>query len=419
MSRDAEVIVVGAGPGGAAAAARLALAGRRVLLLESAAFPRDKVCGDVLLPELDSLLAQINTGLGALAPDAHFISGCGFTSPSGHRVSGDFCDARGDVHPWRVLPRMKFDHRLALHAQRCGVELREGHRVRDVVWDARAKLNTVHVSTDRGEAELSAPIIIGADGAASRVARSRAMRPNAGDHHRNLCVTLRTYADWKNPQPHFEVITDRAIGMGCGWIVPGPCGRANVGIGVIGYDRQTQSAPLHAELKRLLGHRVDLSAAPAPVGWQIPFGDLRRKAAADGVLLVGDAAGFADPFTGHGIQTAIHSGLLAALAADDALSCGNLLASGPALQRYERAWKRNLGHDFLLGQWLQRAMQCAYGRPWLLDFVVGRAATSRRWADRFMGLIGHATRKNLVFRPGFVLDFIRSDAGWRPHRKET
>src|SRR5436190_2233697 len=106
LAADADVIVVGAGPGGSAAAARLALLGRRVLLLEAATFPRDKVCGDVLLPELDVLLAAIHINLRQLAPEARENKGCIYTAPSGRRITGEMCDARGEVHPWRVLPRL-------------------------------------------------------------------------------------------------------------------------------------------------------------------------------------------------------------------------------------------------------------------------------------------------------------------------
>jgi hypothetical protein len=63
-------------------------------------------------------------------------------------------------------------------------------------------------------------------------------------------------------------------------------------------------------------------------------------------------------------------------------------------------------------------MECAYARPWLLDLIVNRAAQNSRWADRFMGLIGHATRKTQVFRPEFILDFIRPDARWHSLNKE-
>jgi geranylgeranyl reductase family protein len=414
---DADVIVVGAGPGGSAAAARLALLGRRVTLLEAAAFPRDKVCGDVLLPELDSLLAAIGLDLRRLAPEAREIKGCVYTAPGGRRIAGEMCDARGEIHPWRALPRLLFDQRLALHAQRCGAELREEQRVMDVEWRPEPGCNSVRVRTRDGVIRLRAPLVIGADGAASRVAHSRGLRPNAADRRANRCVTLRTYVPWVDAQPYFEVITDRALVAGCGWIVPGPYGKANVGVGVIGYDRATRVAPLRAELERLLGGRVDLASAPAPAGWQIPFGDLRRRATADGLLLVGDAAGFADPFTGHGIHTAVHSGLLAAEAADAALASGDLRAAAPPLAGYERAWRRRLGGDFFIGQWLQRLMQRAHATPWLLDLIVGRAAHSRRWADRFMGLIGHAIPKTHVLRPGFTLDFIRSDADWRPPRE--
>lgn len=415
---DADVIVVGAGPGGSAAAARLALLGRRVLLLEAAAFPRDKVCGDVLLPEIGALLSAIRTDLRTLAPDARCLGGCVYTAPGGQRITGEMRDAHGIVRPWRILPRLVFDHRLAEHACRCGAQLREEHRVVEVEWEPERDRNVVHIRTPGGTVTLTAPVVIGADGATSRVARSRGLRPSAADCSANLCVALRAYVPWTDAQPSFEVITDRALGAGCCWIVPGPDGRANVGVGLIDPGRESRVGSLHAHLERVLGGRVDFTQASSPAGWQLPFGDLRRRAAADGLLLVGDAAGFVDPFTGHGIHTAIHSGLLAGQAADEALATGNVRASAPAFRAYERAWKRHFGRDFLLGHWLQWTMRRVHASPWMIELIVNRAAHNRRWADRFMGLVGHAIPKTHILRPGFLLDFIRSDAAWR-HRQQV
>ena len=110
---NAEVIVVGAGPGGSVAASALARRGRRVLLLEACSFPRDKVCGDVLLPQVDLALCAIGTSLAALASDAQEIHGGMYTTPGGRRIVGNFCDVRGFLHFWRVLPRRVFDQRLA------------------------------------------------------------------------------------------------------------------------------------------------------------------------------------------------------------------------------------------------------------------------------------------------------------------
>ncbi len=137
IAESCEVVVVGAGPAGSSAAARLARLGRSVLLLEAQRFPRDKVCGDVLLPELEPLLQTLGTSFSDLAPEAQVLTGCRYTTAGGRRVTGSFRDAAGEIHPWRILPRRLFDHRLAGHAVTCGAELREEHRLLDVDWNGR------------------------------------------------------------------------------------------------------------------------------------------------------------------------------------------------------------------------------------------------------------------------------------------
>src|SRR5262249_16824291 len=156
---------------------------------------------------LDLLLADIRLDLRRLAPEAREIKGCVYTAPGGRRVAGEMCDARGETRPWRVLPRLLFDQRLALHAQPRGAGLREGQRVRDVTGRGERGCSSVRARTRDGIVILRAPLVIGADGAASRVAHSRGLRPNAADRRANRCVTLRTYVPWADAQSYFEVIT--------------------------------------------------------------------------------------------------------------------------------------------------------------------------------------------------------------------
>ncbi len=380
-----------------------------MVLLDAAGFPRDKVCGDVLLPEVDGSLSRVGTSLEAIAPDALSLDGCRYVSASGRRIQGGFCDARGTVHPWRILPREKLDARLAAHAVSCGAELRQEHRLVRLRRHGEGRFSRLQIDTPRGIETLDARVVIGADGAASRVARESGIRPPAarGSRGNDLYVGMRAYADWPEGDRYLTVITDRELMPGCCWIVPQPDGRANIGVGMVEVDRRARGVKLRRRLERLLRQHVDLDSVRDVEGWLLPGGHDGRRVVADGVMLVGDAAGFVDPFTGHGIHNAMSSGVDAAALADRAIAAGDLSTAGP-MGDFERVWRRRMLTEFRLGRLLQRF----HARPGLVDLAVARAAASRRWADRFMGLMGHAVAKTEILRPGFLWDFVRPAGDW-------
>ena len=411
---DLDVVVVGAGPAGSLAAARLADLGRRVVLLEAASFPRDKVCGDVLLPEVEDSLARVGTGLDEVAPDALRLDGCRYVSAAGRRMEGAFRDGRGALRPWRILPRRDLDARLARHAVGRGAELRQRHRLIGLEWRPRAGVSRLRVATPAGVETMTARLVVGADGAASRVAREAGLRP-ASDRadRRDLYVGMRAYVDWPRDDRYLTIIADRQLMPGCCWIVPQPGGRANVGLGMVESDRRARGVKLRRRLEALLGEHADPATVRDVDGWTLPGGHAGRRTVADGVVLVGDAAGLVDPFTGHGIHNAMASALDAAELADAAIRSGDTSAAGP-IAGFERAWRRRLLTEFRLGALLQRF----HARPGLVDLAVARAAASRRWADRFMGLVGHAVPKTEVLRPGFLLDLVRPSGDWPPRAPE-
>ena len=403
-----EVAVVGAGPAGSLAAARLARLGRSVVLLEAAGFPREKVCGDVLLAEVEGSLARVGTSLEAIAGDGWLLHGCRYLAAGGRRMEGDFRDAGGAVHPWRILPRRKLDARLAAHAVACGAELRENHRLLGLRWRPERGVSRLRIATPAGVETLEARLVIGADGVSSRVARETGLRP-ASDRadRRDLYVGIRAYADWPEDDRYLTVIADRELVPGCCWVVPQAGGRANIGVGMVEADRRTRGVDLGQRLERLLGRQVDLETAHHLQGWALPGGHGGRRAVADGAILVGDATGLVDPFTGHGIHNALSSALDAAELADEAIREGDTSAAGP-IGAFERAWRRRLLGELRLGSLLQRF----HARPGLVDLAVARATSSRRWADRFMGLMGHAVPKAEILRPGFLLDMVRPSGDW-------
>ncbi len=393
-----QIVIVGAGPAGSSAAARLGALGHSVLLLEARRFPRDKVCGDVLLPELEPLLNTLGTSLSDLAPDARVLTGCCYTTAAGRRVTGSFRDAEGTIRPWRILPRRLFDQRLAAHAVARGAELREQHRLVEIDWDGCR--NRLRIATPGGERWIETPLVIGADGAKSRVARSRGLRPRGAASETDLIVALRTYVPWRNHEPVFEAIIRREFLRGCCWIVPGPGGLANVGVGVIARDRRRRGLNLRSALVKHLGSRVDLEAAPPPAGWQLPLGSKRQPAITEGALLVGDAAGLIDPFTGHGIHHAIESGIAAATAARAALAATSHREQQRALESSYRPFLRGkLARELRLGTWLLRV----HSQSFLIERFMGHLARHPVARDRVMGLVGHAIRK----RDAFTLTFLR------------
>lgn len=404
-ARSAEVVVVGAGPGGSVAAACLALAGRSVLLLEAKQFPRHKVCGDVLLPELDESLARIGTSLSALAPDALVLDGCRYLGARGHRATGRFVDADGRPRPWRILARRDFDARLAAHAVRCGADLRQRHRLLGLEWNAATRLNRLTVATPEGVIRWTTPLVVGADGGASRVARDRGLRHPVAQPERGLGVTLRGYVDWPAEDRLATVIGRRDLAPGWAWIVPQAGGRANVGVGMIETDRRARSVRLRHQLRRLLSeHAPSAGAVSALEGWQLPTNRLARRPAADGVVLIGDAASLTDPFTGHGIQNAMRSGVIAAELVERALASGDTRAGSGPLGLYARSLRAELGIELRLATALQRF----HARPALVDLALARAAANPRWADRLMGLAGHSLPRSEILTPSFWWDFVRS-----------
>jgi menaquinone-9 beta-reductase len=305
----ADVAVIGAGPAGSAAALVLARAGARVALVDKTRFPRDKACGDLVGPRGMQVLHDLGVRLAGAEP----VGDMRVVGPTGRSVRLP-CRA-GRTYPGHgvALPRVVLDQTLreaALDAGCVGHTGRAGAQLRD---DGRLAGFELSDGT-----KLHADVVIGADGAMSRVASAAGLV----DAPRVLWgFALRSYLDASVDLPTI-VLWDEARWRGFpgyGWVFPGPGGRANlgVGVGVLG-DR---AAAGHAG--RSLGafvavlHRFGLldHAARLPAerlgGW-LKMGMVGTVPARGRVLLAGDAAGLVNPLQGEGISEAMLSGHSAA-----------------------------------------------------------------------------------------------------------
>jgi geranylgeranyl reductase family protein len=386
------VIVVGAGPAGCAAAIALRRRGVSVLVLDRAVFPRDKVCGDVILPQAREALAALGVDVSEIAPRAYACTGARYFASGGTEINGLFRDTRGELRPWWLLKRVVFDEWLMNTARSMGARVLEGWSVRGLLRSETGAVTGVCARSPDGELQsLPARAVVGADGAGSIVARESRLSSRPDDH---TCVAVRTYATGVSlPEPYVEVFTTRQTLPGCAWIVPVGRDECNVGLGVLKrsrchpaelFDQVRERIPQFAA--RLAGARL------GPLqGWMLPGASQRRPLSGDGFVLAGDAGAMVDPFTGHGIHCALVAGRLVGDVLAGALAAGDLSAA--ALSQYDTRFRALLGPELDAGFALQRM----HSRASLVKPLVQASHLHAGLRRLFIALLGHAdSRRQLL-----------------------
>ncbi len=326
--RDPEVIVVGAGPGGSAAAYFLARRGRRVLLLDRQTFPRDKSCGDGLTRAAARLLAEM--GLFAeLAQRAPAIGGVrAFVKGKGSR---DFRYPPGLAHPDHglVVPRLQLDDAVCRRAVAAGAELRQACAANRLLWSGD---QVVGVETESAGLRqvYRAPVVIAADGATSRLARQAGLvatpPEEMGFAIRGYYAGLEGLTDLLEIYLPLLDATDQYLLPSYGWVFPTGPGTANIGVGLFNRVAGSNVREIFTRFLDELRQRDERFAGLQPAGaWQgapLRFDFSPQACARPGLLLVGDAAGMISPFTGEGISYALEAGEIAAETIDEGLARG-------------------------------------------------------------------------------------------------
>lgn len=400
MRRDADVVVVGAGPAGSSLAARLAGSGARVLLLDERTFPRSKPCGDCVSPGARPLLEELGVAADLAATDAAALEGWRIRTPGGRWFEGRFgVDGTGAPVTGPALPRRDLDALLLSAAARAGARVRQGVRVVDLVRED-GRVTGVRVrDREGGEETLAARLVAGADGLRSTVAR-RLGGVRRGPRGR-LAVVAR-YEDGPDPgEPPSGAM--RLSGEGCLGMAPLGGGRWNVTVVV----PRGRARALAADRDRFLAARLaDYGVADRMVGARRtgeleitgPFETSPVRTTAPGALLVGDAAGYFDPFTGQGIFRALAGARLAAACALEVLGTPGAAvpggAAGPpgggeageeaALLRYER----ELGRLCDPSRRVQRLIDLVLSRRALVEPAARLLARAPGLADLLVRVTG-------------------------------
>jgi geranylgeranyl reductase family protein len=305
---EAEIVVVGAGPAGAACALRLASAGHDVLLVDQSAFPRDKPCGDGLTRSALTELSLL--GFDDLIASRPAIEGLRIMSGSGSPEYRPY-NTRMTA---RCIPRALLDERLLTSALHVGARFRQA-RVDRVMPDERHPCVALADSGRSDQPTIRAKLVIAADGATSRVARELGW-PRQGNSPTAYAVRAYFESDCEL-EPVFDIYLPLKLGNrrfpGYGWVFPVEPLVANIGVGywrggTVGAPPRIREAlncfvqQLQQMTARHLGAfeiRSPLFGSPLGVQFDVD------RCEADGVLMVGDAARTTDPATGEGIAYAL------------------------------------------------------------------------------------------------------------------
>ncbi|GIJ33342.1 geranylgeranyl reductase family protein [Micromonospora sediminimaris] len=416
VENDADVIVVGAGPGGSATAYHLARHGVRVLLLEKTEFPREKVCGDGLTPRAVRQLIRMGVDT---SPEAGWLHNRGLrVIGGGVRLELDWPDLASFPNYGLVRTRLDFDDLLAQRAVSAGAKLRTSVNVIGPVLDGDGRVIGVQGEDgpDKAPVTFHAPLVVAADGVSGRFPLALGL---AKREDRPIGVAVRRYyrSEARHDDDYLESWLElRAKGTnellpGYGWIFGLGDGRVNVGLGIL----NSSSAFGKTNYRRLLtdwlantppewGMTDEVNAEGSILGAALPMGFNRVPHYTRGVMLVGDSGGMVNPFNGEGIAYAMESGELAAEVAVQALARPAGAERERALMAYPQELKTRFGGYYRLGgvfvkligrpEIMRVATKHGMPHPTLMRFVLKLLAnlTDPRGGDAMDRVINAMTR---------------------------
>ena len=396
IPNDCDVMVIGSGPAGSACATRLASQGLDVLLVDQQVHPRDKICGDALIP--DALSALRRLGLyDQVMQQAHQLHHLTLFGPHSGPLNIPASVA--------VMPRRLLDNMLCQAAVRAGARLLAPLKfVFPMVQDGRVV--GAQLQDHQGQAlQIRAKWLILATGAQPHPLQAVGLclrREPSG-------IALRGYirhAGLTSEITSMQFVCKKALGRGYGWIFPGPDDVFNVGVGLILDNLKTSKPdrPVQRNLHQLFQAFCDSHAPAAQLvregDWVQPLrgAPLRcslqgAEVARSGLLVTGEAVGSTYSLTGEGIGKALETGMLCA----DALLAGGRAVPDAATDlsvcTQYRASLQALSPRYEV---YERANQI-YTHPWLMDLLIWRARRSPRVLQHMSGLINETSDPARLF----------------------
>jgi flavin-dependent dehydrogenase len=397
-----DVIIIGAGPAGCTSALFLRQKGLRVLVLDRAAFPRDKVCGEFISPAADNILEELGVLEAIQQSNPMRLQGVAVSSYGKPELCIDYPPCPGRVKPMTSLslPRFQLDHLLVQKVVGQGIEVRERHAVDDFLFDEDRVVGVKGRDETHRPFTFSASVVVDASGRNGlSLRRLGLIKPHRGPGKIALA------AHWENVQfPHdycyMHISTPGYTGMA-------PVAKDSVNVVLVVEDRYVKGQELDAFYQAVvLGNerRRSLLAGARLKERVRSVGSLAydvRPVPCGGLVLAGDTTGFIDPFTGEGIYLSLRSAQLAAGVIQKAFEAEDF--SREFLAEYDRQRQAEFHKKFILSRVLQKFI---YQRRWC-DGVVALLRRNPQMAQTLVGVIGDYFPADRVVSWPFLLEGVR------------
>lgn len=376
-------------------------------LIDKSTFPRDKICGDALSPDVVSQLHKLPLETGKFFQNLEAKITCKavrFISPN-YSIA-DLSLNRTEITGY-VSPRLAFDEFMFNQAQKSDcVTTFMGSAVQSL----ETRASKTEICLDNGMV-ISASMIVAADGANSVVARHFLHQDIDRNHH---CAGLRVYyenvsgfSDTNAVELHFY----KELLPGYFWMFPLPGNRANIGLGMLSAHVAKRKPNLKKLLQEIIDHHPNVKhrfAKARPLeeikGFGLPLGSKKRTLSGKGFLLTGDAASLINPLSGEGIANAIRSGRVAADHMKMAFAKKDFSASfNTAYDKeiYHRMWS-----ELQLNYWIQLAMR----QPRLCNFFVKRAIGNASVQEMVLSGFNIDGIRTRLKSPGFYLNLLKTNS---------
>jgi len=405
----ADIIIIGGGPAGCSAALGLNRLGYRVILCDQAKFPRDKVCGEFMSPAVDPILHRLGVlnHIESLGPQR--LKGVAISSYEGEELVIDYpCQPGQTERPTSLsVPRYELDSLFIEQVRRVGVDVREKNKIIDFLFEKDRVSGVRGWDENKVSFTLKAPLVIDAGGRNSLSLKKFNLK-RASSKNTKIAMA----AHWRGaniPDDYCYMHVSRPGYTGISSVRED---RVNVVLVVDQNSMRGEKPDSFYEctvMKNRLRHKILQNAeCIEPVRAVESLGFSVKPIPCGGLLVVGDAMGFIDPFTGEGIYLSLRSSEIAVEIADLALK--NADFSLEFLKAYEKKRKQEFEKKFLLSRILQKLIY----NQFFCDQVVRVLKEKRDLAEILVGVIGDLVPAERVISFKFLSQLIRAYPKGKP-----
>jgi menaquinone-9 beta-reductase len=412
---ETQICIIGAGPGGAATALRLAQLGIPSVLVDKACFPRDKICGDGLTARTKTILDRIDpTIIASLEKATYQNSTWGVSMMLDDRKTFHVplrknYNATTDSPPSFVSKRIDFDNHLILAVKKQPlITFIENIAIDTHEFHNNNESGTYWILSDKKKGfTLKTRLVIAANGATSHFTRHVA---NIEFDPKHAAAAVRAY--YKNvtgchKDNFIELHFLKGYLPGYFWIFPLPNGEANVGFGMLSETVSKRKINLKKTLLEILATRPGIKERfqnatldGEIIGFPLPMGSKRQKLSGDSFMLVGDAACLIDPLTGEGIGNAVNSGFVAADQAEKCLKANDF--SPQFMKDYDARIWRVMGPELNMSYKMQRLGKY----PGIFNLVLWIASRNAQVSEIIYAMFNNNDIKKRMVNPIFWLKMI-------------